>query len=148
MSESSRDRPQGVTSGSGQRPTRRLAGPSLVFDVSAELDSLHTEASWQRGDRNARTLVEEPGFRLVLAAARAGTRIQEHRTPGWVSIETVAGHLQVHVAEQVVDLPRGATRRRSPRRERVPPDHRVARHGVTACPSPCATWPTLALWNT
>jgi quercetin dioxygenase-like cupin family protein len=78
-----------------------------VFDLAAELSSLHQEPSWQRGDRNGRTLVEEPGFRLVLTAAKAGTRIREHRTPAHVSIETVRGHLRIHVLDQVVDLPNG-----------------------------------------
>ena len=72
-----RDRPLGETSGSGQRPARRLAAASLDFDLEAELASLKQEASWQRGDRNARTLVEEPGFRVTPTALKAGTRIRE-----------------------------------------------------------------------
>ena len=55
-----RDRPLGETSGSSQRPSRRLAAASLDFDLQTELTSLKQEASWERGDRNARTLVEEP----------------------------------------------------------------------------------------
>jgi quercetin dioxygenase-like cupin family protein len=78
-----------------------------VFDLSAEVNSLHHEAAWQRGDRNARTLVEEPGFRLVLTAAKAGTRIREHRTPARVGIETITGHLRIHLSLQVVELPKG-----------------------------------------
>jgi quercetin dioxygenase-like cupin family protein len=78
-----------------------------VFDLSAEVNSLHHEAAWQRGARNARTLVEEPGFRLVLTAAKAGTRIREHRTPARVGIETITGHLRIHLSLQVVELPKG-----------------------------------------
>jgi quercetin dioxygenase-like cupin family protein len=78
-----------------------------VFDLDAELDSLKQEASWQHGDRNARTLVQGPGLRLVLTTAKAGARIREHRTSAWVSIEAIDGHLQIHMPEQVMDLPRG-----------------------------------------
>lgn len=60
-----------------------------------------------RGDRNARTLVEEPGLRIILTVLRLGTRIREHRTDGRVCIETTRGHLRVHAAERAVDLPVG-----------------------------------------
>jgi quercetin dioxygenase-like cupin family protein len=103
--ESSRDRPLGETSGSGQRPARRLIASSVNFDLETGLASLKQEASWLRGDRNARTLVEEPGLRVALTALKAGTRVREHRTDGWVSIQTTLGHLRVHPPEREVDLP-------------------------------------------
>ncbi len=37
----------------------------------------------------------------------SGTHLREHRTAGWVSIETVAGYVRVRVPERVVDLPTG-----------------------------------------
>ncbi len=106
-SSSPRQRPPGETSGSRQRPARNLAGSALAFDLAAELASLKREESWGRGDRNARTLVEEPGFRLILTALKPGALVREHRTAGWVSIESVAGHLRVHVPDRVIDLPDG-----------------------------------------
>jgi quercetin dioxygenase-like cupin family protein len=105
--ESHRDRPLGETSGSGQRPARRLVAASLDFDLEAELSSLKEEPSWLRGDRNARTLVEEPAFRVTLTALKAATRVREHRTDGWVSIQTTRGHLRVHLPQREVDLPAG-----------------------------------------
>jgi quercetin dioxygenase-like cupin family protein len=104
---SSRERPPGETGGSPQRPARQVAAPALAFDLAAELASLKEEASWQRGDRNARTLVEEPTMRIVLSAARAGAHFKEHTTAGMVSLHTLAGHLRLHLPEQVVDLPTG-----------------------------------------
>ncbi len=106
-SESYRDRPLGETSGSAQRPARRLVATELDFDLETELASLKQEASWLRGDRNARTLVEEPAFRLTLTALKAGTRVREHRTGGWVSIQTTRGHVRVHLPKREVDLPAG-----------------------------------------
>jgi hypothetical protein len=57
-----RDRPLGQTSGSDQRPARRMAASTLDFDLHAGLTSLRDEPSYQRGDRNARTLVENQAF--------------------------------------------------------------------------------------
>jgi quercetin dioxygenase-like cupin family protein len=104
---SSRDRPSGETGGSPQRQPRQVAAPVLDFDLAAELASLRQEASWQRGDRNARTLVEEPSLRIVLIAARAGARFREHHTRGWVSLQTLAGHGRVHLATGPADVPAG-----------------------------------------
>ena len=102
-----RDRPVGETSGSAQRPARRLTASSLAFDLALEQSLLEQEPSWVRGDRNARTLVEEPGIRIILTVLRLGTRIREHRTDGWVCIQTTRGHLRVHAAEREMDLPAG-----------------------------------------
>ena len=102
-----RDRPLGQTSGSDQRPARRLAASALDFDLDAELASLKEEPSFQRGDRNGRTLVEEPGFRVTLTALKAGTVVSEHHTRGWVSVQTTAGHLRIKVPDRLVDLPVG-----------------------------------------
>jgi hypothetical protein len=65
MNEMQRDRPLGETSGSGQRPARRLTAPLLTFDLAAEAASMKQEASWQRGDRNAKTLIEDPVLTLT-----------------------------------------------------------------------------------
>ncbi|MBV9329593.1 MAG: AraC family ligand binding domain-containing protein [Chloroflexi bacterium] len=105
--EGHRDRPLGETSGSEQRPARRLAATSLDFDLETELSSLKQEPSWLRGDRNGRTLVEEPAFRVTLTALKAGTRLREHRTNGWVSVQTLHGHLRIHVSQRELDLPAG-----------------------------------------
>jgi quercetin dioxygenase-like cupin family protein len=107
MSTPPRDRPLGQTSGSDQRPARELTGAAMDFDLAAELATLKQEASWQRGDRNARTLVERGGIRLVLTALKTGARLREHQTPGWVSIHAIAGHLRIAAAGREVDLPAG-----------------------------------------
>jgi quercetin dioxygenase-like cupin family protein len=99
-----RDRPQGETTGSEQRPARELTGAAMDFDIATELATLKQELSWQRGDRNARTLVDAGGFRLVLTALKMGARLREHHTPGWVSIFTTTGHLLVRTAGRDVDL--------------------------------------------
>jgi len=106
-SPSHRDRPLGQTSGSEQRPARRLVASALDFDLDAELASLRQEPSYQRGDRNGRTLVEETGFRVTLTALKAGTLVSEHQTRGWASIQTTAGHMRIKLSDRLVDLPVG-----------------------------------------
>lgn len=99
--------PAGQTSGSEQRPTHDLARPLLTFDLAAELERLHNEESWRRNRRNAKTLVKESDFRVVLVALHAGAWLEEHHAPGRISIHTVRGHVRVRAKDQVVDLPVG-----------------------------------------
>jgi quercetin dioxygenase-like cupin family protein len=105
--QASRSRPPGETAGSQQRSSRRLVGAALSFDLLQEADSLRQEESWQRGDRNARTLLEEPGLRIVLTGIKEGARIREHRTKGWVSIQTLEGYIRVESPDETVDMVAG-----------------------------------------
>ena len=90
----------GETTGTPERPAQRLAAPVLTFDLPAELAHLRGEPAWARGDRNAKTLVKEPDFRLVLVALKAGARLEEHRAPGRISIQTLEGRLRLRVADE------------------------------------------------
>lgn len=99
--------PAGETTGTSERGSQQLAAPVLAFDLIHEVAQLHAEAAWQRGDRNAKTLVKEPDFRIVLIALRAGGRMEEHRAAGRLSIQTLSGHLRLRAAGAVIDLPAG-----------------------------------------
>jgi quercetin dioxygenase-like cupin family protein len=107
MTDVKRDRPTGETGGSDQRPARRLAAPVLTFDLAKEVASLKQEPSWARGDRNARTLVEDAGFRLVLTVLKTGARMHEHRAAGWVSLQGLGGHLRLQAGEHTAELTAG-----------------------------------------
>ncbi len=107
MTETPRDRPAGETGGSSQRPPRQVAAPLLTFDLAQELASLKQETSWHRGDRNARTLVQESGFRVVLTALKAATQLQQHQAAGWSSVHCLEGHVRLESGEDSVDLPAG-----------------------------------------
>jgi quercetin dioxygenase-like cupin family protein len=98
---------RGETTGTPERPAQRLAAPVLTFDLPAELAQLRGEPAWARGDRNAKTLVKEPDFRLVLVALKAGARLEEHLAPGRISIQTLEGQLRLRVAGEEVVLPAG-----------------------------------------
>lgn len=103
----SRTRPLGETAGSPERPPRTLTGPALSFDLAQEIAALQQEEAWARGDRNARTLVEEPGLRVVLTMLRAGARIREHRTDGWVVIQALDGYVRIESPGETIDLVAG-----------------------------------------
>lgn len=46
-------------------------------------------------------------FRVVLTALKAGARLPGHQTEGRISIQTVAGHVQVRAQGRTFDLPTG-----------------------------------------
>jgi len=97
--------PPGVTTGSPERPAETMATSEMAFDLGSEVEQLHRERSWTTSERNGKTLVREPDFRVVLTAMRAGTHLAEHEANARVSIQTVEGHLRVRLADRVVDLP-------------------------------------------
>jgi quercetin dioxygenase-like cupin family protein len=99
--------PPGETTGTSERMPQRLAAPVLAFDLAYEMAQLHEQAAWQQGDRNAKTLVKEADFRVVLIVLRKGTRMEEHRAAGRISVQTVVGHVRIHAAGADVDLPVG-----------------------------------------
>ncbi|MGH2344081.1 MAG: cupin domain-containing protein, partial [Chloroflexota bacterium] len=57
--------------------------------------------------RNAKTLVKEATFRLVLISLRQGGRLEAHRAPGRISIHTLSGHLRLQVLGETIDLTTG-----------------------------------------
>jgi quercetin dioxygenase-like cupin family protein len=93
-----------ATADSPRRSAHPLVGPVLSFDLAHEIAVLQQEASWQRGDRNARTLVQEPGLRIVLTVLKAGARIHEHKTDRPVMIQTLQGYVRVASRGETIDL--------------------------------------------
>jgi quercetin dioxygenase-like cupin family protein/hemerythrin-like domain-containing protein len=105
--EHGRTRPPGITSGSPQRPPQRLTGPVLTFDLMREVDQLRAEPAWQDGDRNAKTLVKGPDFRVVLTALKAGAGTALHRVETPVSVQVLSGRVRVHLPDGPVELGAG-----------------------------------------
>jgi quercetin dioxygenase-like cupin family protein len=83
-----------------------MAAAYLEFDVGRKLEQLHREPAWSRG-QNAKMLVRYEGFRIVLTALKARARLPGHQTDGRISIQTVAGHIQVRAQGGTFDLPTG-----------------------------------------
>ena len=91
-----------------RRPhTPPMAASFLEFDLIRELEQLHREPDWNRG-QNAKTLVKYDDFRVVLIALKARARLPGHQNKGRISIQTVAGHMTVRAEGRTFDLPAGS----------------------------------------
>jgi quercetin dioxygenase-like cupin family protein len=94
--------------GQHRRPhPQPMAGPYLEFDLAREVKALHSEPAWSSG-QNAKTLVKYDDFRVVLTALKARARLPGHRTDGRISIQTLAGHIQVRAEGRTFDLRTGS----------------------------------------
>jgi quercetin dioxygenase-like cupin family protein len=80
--------------------------PAWVIDLGAEIEGLRREQAWQTGI-SRKSLVRYPDFRISLIAIKTSMRIEEHQNQGRISVQTVAGHIQMHALGKVFDLPRG-----------------------------------------
>jgi len=99
--------PAGQTHGSPERPMHQVARSLLTFDLRVEVERLQAEETWRQGMRNAKTLIKEPDLRIVVIVMRLGGRMEEHRAPGHLSIQTLTGRLRLQVRDQTIDLPAG-----------------------------------------
>ena len=95
---------------SAQRALEPMSASWLRFDLEDEARGLWQEEALRAG-RNAKTLVKHPDFRLVLTVLKGNSRIEGHKASGRISIQTVRGHLRIHVSQrdtmQTIDLPPG-----------------------------------------
>jgi quercetin dioxygenase-like cupin family protein len=91
-----------------RRPhTSALASRFLEFDLIAEVERLHAERTWNRG-QNAKTLVKYDDLRVVLMALKAGARIPEHKANGRISVQVLSGHVRLNAAGRTFDLRPGS----------------------------------------
>ena len=84
-----------------------LTAPLMDFDLEKEVEQLHEEEAWLQTGRNSKTLVKQPDFRIVLIALQKGGHLEEHSADARISIYTLAGHVEIQLPEQRVDLPVG-----------------------------------------
>ena len=84
-----------------------LEGSFLEVDLEREMRHLREEDTWRTG-RNSKTLVKYADFRVVLMMLGAGARIEEHQAPGRLSIQTLAGRINVRASGRTFDLPAGS----------------------------------------
>ena len=89
-----------------QRFSEPIAEPILEFDLAAQIQNLRREDTWTSG-RNSKTIVKHPDLRLVLTIMKANTRIHEHSAAGSISVQTISGHIRMHVEGREFDLPAG-----------------------------------------
>jgi quercetin dioxygenase-like cupin family protein len=68
---------------------------------------LRDSALWLERGQNSKTLLKLPDLRLVLIALKSGHQIQRHQTDLRLNLTTFAGHVQLTVGDQTIDLPAG-----------------------------------------
>lgn len=85
-----------------------LVGPHLCFDLAAEAEALRRSPHWRLRGHTARTLTMHPDLRLVLVLLQAGRQLHQHRTAHRLTVQTLAGHVQLTLPDRSVDLRAGS----------------------------------------
>ena len=70
------------------RPDRPDASPLLHVRLAEHVEQLRRESTWRTSGRNAITLSQEPGLRLVLMLLGKGTKLPAHHAVGPLTLDT------------------------------------------------------------
>ena len=81
--------------------------PYTTLDLEAEAQALRNSALRRERGQNSRTLLKLPDLRLVMIALQSDHRIQRHQTDLRLNLMTFAGHVQLTVGDETIDLPAG-----------------------------------------
>ena len=73
---------------------RPMHGPLQSFDLGAEAARLREEGAFRGGRRNSITLRKGEGMSIVLLVMGAGDRLEEHATPGPISVAVWEGRIR------------------------------------------------------
>lgn len=96
-----------IQSDSSAQPGPAPGSANETVDLRAEADALRHSSLWQERGQSSRTLLKQPGLRLVLIALRSGSRIPQHSTHLRLCLQTLAGHVQLTLPDQTIDLAAG-----------------------------------------
>jgi len=87
--------------------TEDVTSTCTTFDLEAEAQLLRDSALWRDRGQNSRTLLKLPDLRLVLIALKSGHQIKRHQTDMRLNLTAFAGHVQLTVNDETIDLPGG-----------------------------------------
>ncbi len=108
MPEAKRKKSESTATATRSSRAEQLRSALLEFDLNAEMEQLRREESWQwETGRSSKTLVKHPDLRIVLVQMKAGTRMHEHKATARISIQTLTGHVRLHLPDRTVELPAG-----------------------------------------
>jgi len=71
-------------------PDRPEPGPLLHVRLAEQVERLRRESTWRTSGRNAITLTQEPGLRLVLIPLGKGTKILAHHAVGPLTLHVLS----------------------------------------------------------
>jgi len=86
---------------------RHLDDSLLTFDISTLLTQIKSENEWQKGERNATTLLQSHGLRVVLVAMHAGTLIKQHQANSPFSFQVIEGKIKFNTPTKSVTVTKG-----------------------------------------
>jgi len=90
-----------------ERESRKLNAPILRLELKRELEDLRNDEAFISEGHSGKTIAKYSDLRVVLVAFKKGMRMGEHHTPERLSIQTLTGHVRVHLPDQKIDLPAG-----------------------------------------
>ena len=82
------------------RPDRPDPGPLLHVRLAEQLERLRQESTWRTRGRNAITLTQEPGLRLVLMLLSKGTKIPAHHAVGPLTLHVLSGSVTFRTGDR------------------------------------------------
>ena len=84
-----------------------LDGPLLVFNLPSLMKKIKHEDSWDKGQRNAITLLKSDSLSLVLIALRGGAEINFRQSDNSISLQLLKGKLEFQVEKDRIVLEQG-----------------------------------------
>ena len=84
-----------------------VTDPLIEVDLGTELAVLRTTDSYKAADHAAKTIVKQPGIRVVLIALKAGGHMHEHHADWAITVQGVDGNVEFNVAGRTVALTAG-----------------------------------------
>jgi quercetin dioxygenase-like cupin family protein len=83
---------------------RLLDAPVVRMDFPAAITRLKTEPAWEKGDRNAVTLLHTDRLRHVLTVMKSGARMPSFSVDGPLTVLVLLGKLQCRVGGESHDM--------------------------------------------
>jgi quercetin dioxygenase-like cupin family protein len=75
-----------------------------LFDLRNEVAQLRDEPIWHTHGHNARTLIKQTDFRVVLISLKAGKEVHEHPTDEPLALQPLRGQMRVQLPSEVIQL--------------------------------------------
>lgn len=79
----------------------------ISFSLTAQIDQMKKEESWEKHGRSSKTLHKANSLRLVLNTMKAGTEIKTHHAKGPISVHCIEGKMKFNTEEKSVILQKG-----------------------------------------
>ncbi len=79
----------------------------VTFDLGSIARELRAEEPYLREGQTARTLIRTPDLRVIVVAIKAGKTISEHHASVTASVQTLSGHIRLHLPDRGADVPEG-----------------------------------------